>query len=393
MILKKAPDFLSERVDDYLSLDDKQEKELQVKVTNAFFSHRGDVIILRNLVKKYDVKTSSLKESITFGYRAYKRILEKVNTISIDVLSKLTLEQRLDLVSKQQVKKENKDESYTRRGVHRLSKVFGKLSQSQVKMVSEYARLYEKSLVKGSSWYDEFTKVLNIKNQKQYVVALKNKFEGVEDLNSIISTNKEFGKVTRKENNSFEITTHKLPKFIYNSASAIPLNNDSFSSGRIFLFSFSAKTTKSSLETGEAKINLLFKQSNSYKNNIISTQSISSHWQKYYVPFQTNINVDKNDLAIVLHYGFRPQAFQIKDIKFELFSEETLLFKMENLSSVTLRLPDFNVPGAYYFLLKKIAWENINIFEIISTTNEITLVVKNEDIDRVFSLLMSFKKK
>src|SRR6056300_1569040 len=77
----------------------------------------------------------------------------------------------------------------------------------------------------------------------------------------------------------------------------------------------------------------------------------------------------------------------------ELFKDETLLFKMEDLSSVTLRLPDFNVPGAYYFLLKKIAWENINIFEIISTTNEITLVVKNEDIDRVFSLLMSFKKK
>ena len=77
----------------------------------------------------------------------------------------------------------------------------------------------------------------------------------------------------------------------------------------------------------------------------------------------------------------------------ELFADEIQLFKMEDLSSVTLRLPEFNVPGAYYFLLKKIAWENINIFEIISTTNEITLVVKNEDIDRVFSLLMSFKKK
>ncbi|MEN8928934.1 MAG: hypothetical protein ABF242_04795 [Flavobacteriales bacterium] len=77
----------------------------------------------------------------------------------------------------------------------------------------------------------------------------------------------------------------------------------------------------------------------------------------------------------------------------ELFAEETQLFKLEDLSSVTLRLPEFNVPGAYYFLLKKIAWENINIYEIISTTNEITLVVKNEDIDRVFSLLMSFKKK
>ena len=82
----------------------------------------------------------------------------------------------------------------------------------------------------------------------------------------------------------------------------------------------------------------------------------------------------------------------LSDTVDDLFAEETQLFKMEELSSVTLRLPEFNVPGAYYFLLKKIAWENINIFEIISTTNEITLVVKNQDIDRVFSLLMSFKK-
>jgi len=77
----------------------------------------------------------------------------------------------------------------------------------------------------------------------------------------------------------------------------------------------------------------------------------------------------------------------------KLFAGEEEIFKMKDLSSVTLRLPAFNVPGAYYFLLKKIAWENINIYEVISTTNEITLIVSNEDIDRVFTLLMSFKKK
>ena len=76
-----------------------------------------------------------------------------------------------------------------------------------------------------------------------------------------------------------------------------------------------------------------------------------------------------------------------------LFKNEERIFETKDLSSVTLRLPSFNVPGAYYFLLKKIAWENINIYEVISTTNEITLIVSNEDIDRVFTLLMSFKKK
>jgi len=145
-----------------------------------------------------------------------------------------------------------------------------------------------------------------------------------------LKTNKEFGKVTiiepfDKNNAQFEIATITTPKFIYNSATLLPIYQEAVKKGRVFLLSFSAKTTISSLETGEAKVNILFKQSASYKNNLISTQSISSKWQKYYVPFQTNINVDKNDLAIVLHYGFRPQAFQIKDIKFELFPEETAL--------------------------------------------------------------------
>ncbi|QOD61981.1 endo-1,4-beta-xylanase [Polaribacter haliotis] len=143
-----------------------------------------------------------------------------------------------------------------------------------------------------------------------------------------LKTNKKFGSVTRiepfkKENATFEIETVTLPKFIYNSATALPIKKVSVKKGRIFLLSFSAKTTKSSLETGEAKVNILFKQSDSYKNNMLSTQSISSKWQKYYVPFQSNININKKDLGIVLHYGFKPQAFQIKDIKFELFPENT----------------------------------------------------------------------
>ncbi|ARV14849.1 endo-1,4-beta-xylanase [Polaribacter sp. SA4-12] len=162
-------------------------------------------------------------------------------------------------------------------------------------------------------------------SQKKYP-----KGENLIDYNKIkfISTNKTFGKVTviepfKKSNAQFEIETITQPQFIYKSATSIPIHKQSVKLGRVFLLSFSAKTTKSSLETGEAKINLLFKQSESYKNNIVSTQSISSKWQQYYIPFQSDINIDQNNLGIVLHYGFKPQAFLIKDIKFELFAEGT----------------------------------------------------------------------
>ncbi len=162
--------------------------------------------------------------------------------------------------------------------------------------------------------------------------AQKNDLKGENLINynkiKFIGTNKNFGKVTviepfKKSNAQFEIETFKLPQFIYKCATSLPIHKQSVKSGRVFLLSFSAKTTKSSLETGEAKINLLFKQSESYKNNIVSTQSISSKWQQYYIPFQSDINIDQKNLGIILHYGFKPQAFLIKDIKFELFTEGT----------------------------------------------------------------------
>jgi aspartokinase len=46
----------------------------------------------------------------------------------------------------------------------------------------------------------------------------------------------------------------------------------------------------------------------------------------------------------------------------------------------------------YYFILKQLAWANIPLQEIISTTNEITLVVKEKDINNAFAILMDLKR-
>ena len=58
----------------------------------------------------------------------------------------------------------------------------------------------------------------------------------------------------------------------------------------------------------------------------------------------------------------------------EIMKHENLLNSRSNQSCITLYLPDENaeIPGYYYFILKKIAWEGINITEVLSTTNEIS---------------------
>ena len=78
----------------------------------------------------------------------------------------------------------------------------------------------------------------------------------------------------------------------------------------------------------------------------------------------------------------------------ELFKGENMLMRSSNLSSVTIKLAKDNneMPGLYYFIFKRIAWEGINICEVISTTHEFTIVVNDNDVNKVFSMLMELKK-
>ncbi|MCB9336060.1 MAG: aspartate kinase [Flavobacteriales bacterium] len=78
----------------------------------------------------------------------------------------------------------------------------------------------------------------------------------------------------------------------------------------------------------------------------------------------------------------------------DIFKHETLIQKTTGLSSLTIKLPSENadVSGIYYYILKKIAWEGINILDIISTMHEFTIIVDDESIDRAFTILKNLNK-
>ncbi len=76
-----------------------------------------------------------------------------------------------------------------------------------------------------------------------------------------------------------------------------------------------------------------------------------------------------------------------------IFKEERLKSNTKNLASVTVKLPLINteVYGIYYYILKHLAWEGINIIEIMSTSNEFTVVVRQNDVDQAFKILINLK--
>ncbi|GMN06385.1 hypothetical protein MTsPCn5_17740 [Croceitalea sp. MTPC5] len=77
----------------------------------------------------------------------------------------------------------------------------------------------------------------------------------------------------------------------------------------------------------------------------------------------------------------------------ELFAGERCTQKAENLSSVTVKLPSENVsvPGIYYFIFQRLAWEGIVLYEVISTTNEFTILVNDDQVDVAFKTIKDLK--
>ena len=78
----------------------------------------------------------------------------------------------------------------------------------------------------------------------------------------------------------------------------------------------------------------------------------------------------------------------------EIFRDEHKISQTQHLSSITVKLPAENAicPGVYYYIFKELAWDNINIAEVISTTNEFTVVISDDDIHRAFTILMEAKR-
>ncbi|MFY7743449.1 MAG: aspartate kinase [Flavobacterium sp.] len=75
------------------------------------------------------------------------------------------------------------------------------------------------------------------------------------------------------------------------------------------------------------------------------------------------------------------------------FSGEKLIQKLDNLASITVKLPKENIsiPGIYYFIFQRLAWEGIIINEVISTSNEFTILVSEEEVNVAFKVIKDLK--
>jgi aspartokinase len=106
-----------------------------------------------------------------------------------------------------------------------------------------------------------------------------------------------------------------------------------------------------------------------------------------------------NDVFFTFVHGLFETSYvassSLKKIIQKEFQKEVQVSCETDLSSITVRLPKQNIqtPGLYYHILQEIAWEGINLIHVISTSNEFSIIVKDTDVEKAFSVVKKLKKK
>ncbi|MFY0713401.1 hypothetical protein J1D01_06970 [Seonamhaeicola sp. NFXS20] len=83
----------------------------------------------------------------------------------------------------------------------------------------------------------------------------------------------------------------------------------------------------------------------------------------------------------------------LKDFVNENLKNEHFIAIQEGLSAISINLPQNNskIAGLYYHFFKRLAWEGIVLYEVLSTTNEFTILVEDEYVDKAFAAIKRVK--
>lgn len=84
-------------------------------------------------------------------------------------------------------------------------------------------------------------------------------------------------------------------------------------------------------------------------------------------------------------------AFALREKLLTELPSDSVISNMQAISQITVFVPGeaIKTPGVYYFFLKSIAWEGINIIGASPTKSEFTLFFEDKNVNRAFEILSS----
>lgn len=132
-------------------------------------------------------------------------------------------------------------------------------------------------------------------------------------------------------------------------------------------------------------------RSNLVELTFANTESISAKYKQIFSISEMGNGVLCNLSQGVAETMIVAQEEISEEIK-NIFKGERLIASIDDISAITIHLSkeSVNMTGVYYSILKLLAWNNINIIDVISTYSELTILFANRDIDKAFSILRNY---
>ncbi len=147
------------------------------------------------------------------------------------------------------------------------------------------------------------------------------------------------------------------------------------------------------LEKKRGKINYeISMKTNIYDVNIRRTPSFIGNIASLYSLVKSEngdfINICIGEYEIVITISDK-----YKTALDDMLRRESVINSEEDMVALTISFKDNNfleTPGITYLATRKLAWENINIYEIVSTLNVLTFIIKKKDSLEAYGVLQAF---
>ncbi len=135
-----------------------------------------------------------------------------------------------------------------------------------------------------------------------------------------------------------------------------------------------------SMKTNIYDVNI--RRTPSFINNIASLYSLVKSENGDFI----NICIGEYEIVITI-------SDKYKTALDDMLKGESVINREDDMVALTISFKDNNfleTPGITYLATRKLAWENINIYEIVSTLNVLTFIIKKKDSLEAYGVLQAF---
>ncbi len=113
---------------------------------------------------------------------------------------------------------------------------------------------------------------------------------------------------------------------------------------------------------------------------------------------QSLVSYEKGDVLNMIHGTTEISIItnqRYKDKVMKILKDEKIVNVEEDLVSLSLRFSKefFYTPGVISNIMRKLAWEGVNVFEIVSTFTELTVITSKKDAIKGYNALESMMEK